>query len=78
MQCDDCPNQTDGKCCHQSIRTQGSKTMNLLDEQAWQREFEHVESKQKQREECDGWQPTTEMTSALKHFNEMVEQVNEK
>lgn len=27
--------------------------MNLLDEQAWQREFEHVEEKQKQRE---GWE----------------------
>lgn len=49
MECSDCPNQTDGKCCHQLIRPQGSKTMNLLDEAAWEREFDHVEIKQGQK-----------------------------
>lgn len=78
MECNDCPNATDGTCCHQLIRPQGSKTMNVLDEAAWEREFDHVEAKQKKREGWDGWQPTPEAISAIKHFNEMVEQINEK
>lgn len=50
MNCDDCPNQTDGKCCHQLIRPQGSKTMNLLDEAAFVREMTHAAKMQEQRE----------------------------
>ncbi|MGM8938124.1 hypothetical protein ACS8E2_05460 [Psychrobacter glaciei] len=49
--------------------------MNEQDTQAWERELNHAAKMQAQRE---GWQPTTEMISAIKHFNEMVEQVNEK
>lgn len=49
MTCQDCPDQTDGTCCHQLIRPQGSKTMNTQDEAAWEREFKRVEAKQKQR-----------------------------
>ncbi|PAT63960.1 hypothetical protein [Psychrobacter sp. JB193] len=50
MTCQDCPNQTDGKCCHQLIRPQGSKTMNVLDIQAWERELNHAAKMQEQRE----------------------------
>lgn len=49
MNCLDCPNQTDGKCCHQLIRPQGSKTMNVLDEAVWEREINHANRVQKQR-----------------------------
>ena len=76
MTCHDCPNQTDGKCCHQLIRPQGSKTMNLLDEAAWEREFEGVEAKQKQRE---GWDGKTITFAGGKTYEVPVkEQANEK
>lgn len=45
MQCNDCPNHTDSKCCHQSIKPKGVP-MNTSDERAWQREFDRVEAKQ--------------------------------
>lgn len=51
MQCNDCPNQTDGKCCHQLIRPQGSKTMNVLDEAAWEREINHANRVQEQKKD---------------------------
>lgn len=51
--------------------------MNTQDEAAWDREFDHVESKQKQREGWDGRQPAIEIIS-VSQFKEMVEQVNEK
>lgn len=54
MECSDCPNQTDGKCCHQLIRPQGSKTMNLLDEAAWEREFDHANKVQNQNRNVRG------------------------
>lgn len=57
MTCNDCPNQTDGKCCHQLIRPQGSKTMNVLDESAWEREINHANRVQEQREGLDGKTP---------------------
>lgn len=57
MTCNDCPNQTDGKCCHQLIRPQGSKTMNVLDEAAWEREINHANRVQEQREGRDGKNP---------------------
>ncbi|MGO2507174.1 MAG: hypothetical protein ACTH7L_13830 [Psychrobacter alimentarius] len=49
MTCHDCPNQTDGKCCHQLIRPQGSKTMNVLDEEAFVREMNHKQMMQEKR-----------------------------
>lgn len=49
-----------------------------LDIQAWEREISHAAKMQEQREGRDGWQPTPEAISAIKHFNEMVEQINEK
>lgn len=50
MNCHDCPNQTDGKCCHQLIRPQGSKTMNLLDDRANDEADRHSQMMQAQRE----------------------------
>lgn len=49
MTCNDCPNATDGTCCHQLIRPQGSKTMNVLDEAAWEREINHANRVQEQQ-----------------------------
>lgn len=47
--------------------------MNNLDEQAWQREFDHVEAKQNQKVEVIFGDITQEkaqsMVDALKHFN---------
>lgn len=51
MTCNDCPNQTDGKCCHQLIRPQGSKTMNLLDDRANDEADRHAQMMQSQRKE---------------------------
>lgn len=51
MQCEDCPNQTDGTCCHQLIRPQGSKTMNALDEEAFVRELTHKQMMQSQKKD---------------------------
>lgn len=39
--------------------------MNLLDEQAWKREFDHVEEKQKQREGWDGKEPVIKTTITI-------------
>lgn len=83
MTCNDCPNQTDGTCCHQLIRPQGSKTMNVLDEAAWEREFDHVEAKQKQREVLDGknppkaWVGNVRTLSAWTYSTSHSEQFNE-
>lgn len=44
MQCNDCPNHTDSKCCHDSIKP---ITTNF-DEDAFVREMQHKEMMQQQ------------------------------
>lgn len=39
MTCDDCPNQTDGKCCHQSVKPYVAD----FDEDAFLREVQHAQ-----------------------------------
>ena len=39
MTCNDCPNQTDGKCCHQSVKP----SVTDFDEDAFLREVQHAQ-----------------------------------
>ncbi len=43
----------------------------------WEREIQHFQMMQKQREGWDGKNPTPETIAALKQFNKIMEQSNE-
>ena len=47
MQCNDCPNHTDSKCCHQSIKPSVN-----FDEEAFVREMAHAQLMQQQIKEA--------------------------